>query len=61
MTIKDLKFAVKCCTSLNPEWEETCGKCPFNSHESEEEKLYQRTACIDSLLTALAEYLPEEE
>ena len=61
MKPSDLKLAVKCCTSSSPNWEDTCGACPLNKYESEDQDPWEHTVCIDSLLTALSEYLPEDK
>ena len=46
-----LALAVECCTSKSCEWEETCGRCPFN--DDIEENRISSINCVDALLLAL--------
>ena len=46
-----LTLAVECCLSNSTTWEETCGKCPFNTREKED--FIDNVNCIDALILAL--------
>lgn len=45
-----LTLAVECCLNRSPEWDETCGKCPFNIKDEEQ---WSNTNCVDALILAL--------
>lgn len=61
MKLSDLKLAVKCCTACSIEWEDTCGSCPLNKGAETIEEMADVGNCVNVLISALAEYLPEEE
>ena len=48
---EDIELAVQCCTSHSAEWEETCGKCPFNIRAADQ--IEDAAKCIDELILAL--------
>lgn len=58
MTISELHTAVQCCTSNESKWDKTCGKCPFNEPIT---NFQLGTKCIDKLMIALSQYLPNED
>lgn len=55
-----LTLAVECCTSRSCEWEETCGKCPFNT-KSEDQIGVDMANCIDELILSLFQKVKELE
>ena len=58
-TIEQLRQAIKCCTAETIDYDETCGKCPLCGNQAEGKTVTKvDTNCIDRLILALAEYLP---
>lgn len=55
-----LTLAVKCCTTRSCEWNETCGKCPFNNR-SEDQINANMSNCIDELILSLYNKVKELE
>ena len=59
-TVEQLRQAIHCCTAEIIDYDETCGKCPFCQDQTEGKTVTKvDTNCIDRLLLALAEYLPD--
>lgn len=61
MKVSDLKLAVKCCTTNSDKWEDGCGSCPLNKGAKSFEEMTEISNCVDTLINALANYLPEDE